>query len=152
MWKYFSKHKKTEGMIKFDISHILAENSALPQWYAFSELYSKQPKFIKKCPCSSSLKTKFYWTQIFFWPLIRKILMWIFWVMLWSKSIPSTPIQPWGVIGAPLSCNFKNVILGSVPSIYTEVLALPKYFLTLKLDMDVSECNYILPKHLPNAW
>ena len=26
------------------------------------------------------------------------------------------------VFGAPLPCNFKNEILGSVPSIYTEVL------------------------------
>ena len=44
--------------------------------------------------------------------------------MLWSKFIPYTPVQPWGVIGAPLPCNFKNKNLGSVPSIYTEVLAL----------------------------
>ena len=41
---------------------------------------------------------------------------------VWSKFIPSTPIQPQGVIGAPLPCNFKNEILRSVPSIYSEVL------------------------------
>ena len=44
--------------------------------------------------------------------------------MLWSKSIPSPPPQPRGVIGAALPCNFKNEILWSVPSIYTEVLEL----------------------------
>ena len=27
VWKYFPKHIKAEGMIKFDIFHILAENS-----------------------------------------------------------------------------------------------------------------------------
>ena len=43
--------------------------------------------------------------------------------------MPSTPIQPRGVIGAlPLPCNFKNEILGSVPSIYTEVLVLSEIF------------------------
>ena len=65
-------------MIKFDISHILAENSV-------NSMICFQGA--KKCPCSSSLRTKFYWTENDFWPLIRKILMWIFWVMLWSKSI-----------------------------------------------------------------
>ena len=93
------------------------------QW---TELYSKQPKYEihQKMPMFEQLKNQVLLNSKFFWPLIRKILMWIFWVMLWSKSIPSTPIQPWGVIGAPLPCNFKNEILGSVPSIYTEVLEL----------------------------
>ena len=83
--------------------HIKAEGGHDPIWYfsclfrKFSELRallflsstqtSQNLKFTKKCPCLSSLKNKFQWTQKIFWPLIRKILMWIFWVMLWSKSI-----------------------------------------------------------------
>ena len=39
---------------------------------------SQNLKFIQKCPCLSSLKNKFQWTQNSFWPLIRKILMWNF--------------------------------------------------------------------------
>ena len=35
---------------------------------------SQNLKFIKKCPCLSSLKTKFQWTQIKFWPLDVKFL------------------------------------------------------------------------------
>ena len=62
---------------------------------------SQNLKFIKKCPCLSSLKTKFQWTQKKFWPLIRKVLIWTFldWKRVWSKK--PTPIQPWGGIGAP---------------------------------------------------
>jgi hypothetical protein len=44
--------------------------------------------------------------------------------MLWSKFIPSTPSSPGVLLEPPLPCNFKNEILGSGPSIYTEVLAL----------------------------
>ena len=39
---------------------------------------SQNLKFIQKCPCLSSLKNKFQWTQNNFWPLIRKILIWTF--------------------------------------------------------------------------
>ena len=39
---------------------------------------SQNLKFIQKCLCLSSLKNKFQWTQNFFWPLIRKILIWTF--------------------------------------------------------------------------
>ena len=49
----------------------------------------------------SSLKTKFQWTQKFFLPLVRKILM-----ILRAKK--STPIQPQGVMGVPLLCIFKR--------------------------------------------
>ena len=68
---------------------------------------SQNLKFIQKCSCLSSSKNKFQWTQKFFWPLIRKVLIWTFWdyKSLWSKK--STPIQPQGVIGAPLLCIFK---------------------------------------------
>ena len=45
-------------------------------------------KFIHKCPCLSSLKNKFQWTQ--------------------KKSKKSTPIQPQSVIGAPLLYIFKR--------------------------------------------
>ena len=40
---------------------------------------SQNLKFIQKWPCLSSLKNKFQWTQKFFWPLIRKVLIWTFW-------------------------------------------------------------------------
>ena len=73
----------------------------------------------------SSLKNKFQWTQKFFWLLIRKILIWTFqdYESSWSKK--STPIQPRGVIGAPPYYVFsKDAILGSVPSISSEVLDL----------------------------
>ena len=70
----------------------------------------------------SSLKNKFQWTQKNFWPLIRKILIWTFWDYKSSWSKKSTPIQPRGVIGAPLLCISKDAILGSVPSISLEVL------------------------------
>ena len=69
---------------------------------------SQNLKFIQKCPCLSSLKNKFQWTQNFFWPLIRKILIWTFWDYKSSWSKKSTPIQPRGVIGAPLLCIFKR--------------------------------------------
>ena len=69
---------------------------------------SQNLKFIQKCPCLSSLKNKFQWTQNNFWPLIRKILIWTFWDYKSSWSKKSTPIQPWGVIGAPLLCIFKR--------------------------------------------
>ena len=69
---------------------------------------SQNMKFIKKCPWLSSLKTKFQWTKTFFWPLIRKVLIWTFWDYKSSWSKKSTPIQPWGVIGAPLLCIFKR--------------------------------------------
>ena len=39
---------------------------------------SQNLKFIQKCPCLSSLKNKFQWTQKKFWPLITKILIWTF--------------------------------------------------------------------------
>ena len=104
------------------LQNIQWTNSVICFFWALLQA-AKNLKFIKKYPCLTSLKTKSYWTQKKILPLIRKILMWIFWAMLWL-SIPSTPIQPWGVIGAPLPCSFKNEILGSVPSIYTEVLEL----------------------------
>ena len=44
----------------------------------------------------------------FFWPLIRKILIWTFWDYKSSWSKKSTPIQPQGVIGAPLLCIYKR--------------------------------------------
>ena len=59
-------------------------------------------------PCLSSLKNKFQWTQNNVWPLIRKILIWTFWDYKSSWSKKSTPIQPRGVIGAPLLCIFKR--------------------------------------------
>ena len=43
-----------------------------------------------------------------FWHLIRKILIWTFWDYKSSWSKKSTPIQPQGVIGAPLLCIFKR--------------------------------------------
>ena len=64
----------------------------------FSELrallFLSQPnlKFIQKCPCLSSLKNKFQWTQKIFWPLIRKILIWTFWDYKSSWSKKSTPM------------------------------------------------------------
>ena len=69
---------------------------------------SQNLKFIQKCPCLSSLKNKFQWTQKKFRPLIRKILIWTFWDYKSSWSKKSTPIQPRGVIGAPLLCIFKR--------------------------------------------
>ena len=69
---------------------------------------SQNLKFIQKCPCLSSLKNKFQWTQKKFWPLIRKILIWTFWDYKSSWSKKSTPIQPGSVIGAPLLCIFKR--------------------------------------------
>ena len=36
-------HIKAEGMAQFDIFHVFVENS-VTQSFAFSELYSKQPK------------------------------------------------------------------------------------------------------------
>ena len=59
-----------------------------------------------------------------FWPLIRKILIWTFWDYKSSWSKKPTPIQPRGVIGAPYYVFSKNAILGSVPSISSEVLGL----------------------------
>ena len=73
----------------------------------------------------SSLKNKFQWTQKIFWPLIKKILIWTFWDYKSSWSKKSTPIQPLGVKQAPPYFVFwKDAILGSVPSISSEVLAL----------------------------
>ena len=83
---------------------------------------SQNLKFIQKCPCLSSLKNKFQWTQKIFWPLIRKILIWTFWDYKSSWSKKSTPIQPWGAIGAPYYVFSKDAILGSVPSISSEAL------------------------------
>jgi hypothetical protein len=62
---------------------------------------SQNLKFIKRYPCLSSLITMFYLTQNCFIPLTRKILMWIFWVMLWSKSIPSAPYPAPGCYWSP---------------------------------------------------
>ena len=70
---------------------------------------SQNLKFIQKCPCLSSLKNKFQWTQINFWPLIRKILLWTFWDYKSSWSKKSTPIQPQGVIGAPPTMYFQKM-------------------------------------------
>ena len=70
---------------------------------------SQNLKFIKKCPCLSSLKSKFQWAQNFFWPLIRKILIWTFWDYKSSRSKKSTPIQPRGVIGAPPTMYFQKM-------------------------------------------
>ena len=44
--------------------------------------------------------------------------------MLWSKSVPSSPILPRGVIGVPLPCNFKNEILGVFRPFIQKVLEL----------------------------
>ena len=90
--------------------------------FLISTSTSQNLKFIQKCSCLSSSKNKFQWTQNFFWPLIRKVLIWTFWdyKSLWSKK--STPIQPQGVIGAPYYVFSKDAILGSVPSISSEVL------------------------------
>ena len=74
---------------------------------------SQNLKFIQKCPCLSSLKNKFQWTQKIFWPHIREVLIWTFWdyKSLWSKK--PTPIQPQGVIGAPPTMYFQKMqILG----------------------------------------
>ena len=70
---------------------------------------SQNLKFIQKCPCLSSLKNKFQWTQKYFWPLIRKILIWTFWDYKSSWSKKSTPIQPRGVIGAPPTMYFQKI-------------------------------------------
>ena len=69
---------------------------------------SQNLKSIQKCPCLSSLKNKFQWTQKHFWPLNRKILIWTFWDCKSSLSKKSASIRPWGVIGAPLLCIFKR--------------------------------------------
>ena len=70
---------------------------------------SQNLKFIQKCPCLSSLKNKFQWTQNFFWPLIRKILIWTFWDYKSSWSKKPAPIQPQGVIGAPPTMYFQKI-------------------------------------------
>ena len=76
-------------------------------------------KFIKKCPSLSSLKSKFEQLKnqvllnSLFWPLIRKVLTWIFWVIYGPSSYhlsQSSPVCYW----RPLLRNLKNKYLGSV--------------------------------------
>ena len=91
-YTYFPKHIKSEDMIKFDIFHILAENSVNT-----AKIWNSS-----KMPVFEQLKKQVLLNSNFFWLLIRKILMPLFSVLLWSKSMPSTPTQPQGGIGAPL--------------------------------------------------
>ena len=86
--------------IQFDIFNAFVENSVNSELRALlflsSSPTSQNLKFIRKCPCLSSLKNKFQWTQNFFWPLIRKILILTFWDYRTSWSKKSTPIQSRG--------------------------------------------------------
>ena len=81
---------------------------------------SQNLKFIKKCPSLMSLKTKFQLTQKFFLTPHQKVLKLKF---LGYVMVQVHTIYPGLLLESPIPCNFKNEILGSVPSIYTEVLA-----------------------------
>ena len=72
-------HIKAEGMTQFDIFHMFVENSRT-QNFAFSELYSNQSKseIYPKMPMFEQLKKQVPVNSIFFWHLIRKILIWTF--------------------------------------------------------------------------
>ena len=85
---------------------------------------SQNMKFIKKCPCLSSLKTKFYWTQIFFDPPLERSWCEYFELCYGLSPYHLPPSSPGLLLEPSLPCNFKNEILGSVPSISTEVLDL----------------------------
>ena len=111
-------HIKAEGMTKFDIFHVFVEisvNSELCFFWALlkpAKIWnSSQNRPVQKCPCLSSLTNKFQWTREMFWPLIRRILIWIFWNYKSSWSKKSTPTQPVGVIGAK-----------SPPTIYLKIM------------------------------
>ena len=96
LWNDFLMHIKAVGMTQFDIFHAFVENSVNLE-FAFSELYSNQPKseIYPKMPMFEQLKKQVPVNSKIFWPLIRKILIWTFWDYKSSWSKKSTPIQPW---------------------------------------------------------
>ena len=83
---------------------------------------SQNLKFIKKCPCLSSLKTKFYWTQKCFDPSLERSWCEYFELCYGLSPYHLPPSSPGVLLEPPLPCSFKNEILGTLPSIYTEVL------------------------------
>ena len=99
LWRYSPICIKFKGVTQFYIFHALQKN----QWtrcYAFCELSSSSQnlQFIKKCPCLSSLKTKF-------------------------QELKKINLSMFGVWRIPMGF-LKSTILWSVPSISSEVLDL----------------------------
>ena len=111
---------KVEGMTQFDIFHVFAENSVNSViCFFWALLQAAKKKFIKKCPCSSNLKTKFYWTQIFFDPSLERSWCEYFELCYGLSPYHLPPSSPGVLLEPPYLVISKNKILASVPSIYT---------------------------------
>ena len=78
------------------------KKSQWTQSFAFSKLYSNQPKseiYPKMSMFEQLRKQVPVNSKKIFWPLIKRILKWTFWGYKSSWSKKSTPIQPWGFLG-----------------------------------------------------